>query len=240
MRLGVNIDHVATLRQARRGHEPEPIAAGLAAQSAGAHGITVHLRQDRRHIQERDIQLLKEVLTIPLNVECAPSPETMQLLGSIRPHWITLVPETREELTTLGGLDVAFLQSHLRQVIGDYHDADIRTSLFIDADAEQVRASAKLEVDAVEFNTGPYSELPLGANPAPLLAALKENCRLASRLGLAVLAGHGLNLRNVGAIAAIPEIFELNIGHSIVARSVLVGIESAVKEMLQAINEPDA
>ncbi|MDR2697238.1 MAG: pyridoxine 5'-phosphate synthase [Holophagales bacterium] len=239
MRLGVNIDHVATLRQARGGHEPEPIAAALAAQGAGAHTITVHMRQDRRHIQERDIRILKELLLIPLNVECAATPEALEMVASMRPQWVTLVPETREELTTQGGLDIAFLQSHLRQIIRDYHASDIRVSIFIDANTDQVKTAAKLEADAVEFNTGSYAGLSLGTNPEPLLAALKENCRLASRLELEVLAGHGLNLRNVGPIAAIPEIMELNIGHSIISRSVFVGIEQAVREMLKAIREPD-
>ncbi|MDR1840352.1 MAG: pyridoxine 5'-phosphate synthase [Holophagales bacterium] len=239
MRLGVNIDHVATLRQARGGHEPDPVTAALAAQSAGAHSITVHLRQDRRHIQERDVRLLKEMLSIPLNVECAATPESLETVVSMRPLWVTLVPETREELTTQGGLDVAFLQSHLRQMIRDYHASEIRVSIFVDAVAEQVKTAAKLEADAVEFNTGPYTDLPLTTNPDSLLAALKENCRLASRLELGVLAGHGLNLRNVGPIASVPEIMELNIGHSIVARSVFVGIEQAVREMLKAIREPD-
>ena len=239
MRLGVNIDHVATLRQLRGGHEPEPVAAALAAQSAGAHSITVHLRQDRRHIQERDIRILKEMLSIPLNVECAATPEALEVVASIRPQWVTLVPETREELTTQGGLDIAFLQAHLRQIIRDYRASDIRVSFFIDAIAEQVKTAAKLEADAVEFNTGQYVDLPPGTNPEPLLAILKENCRLASRLELGVLAGHGLNLRNVGPIAVIPEIQELNIGHSIVGRSVFVGMEQAVREMLKAIREPD-
>ncbi|MCL1893802.1 MAG: pyridoxine 5'-phosphate synthase [Holophagaceae bacterium] len=239
MRLGVNIDHIATIRQVRGGREPEPIAAALVAQSAGAHGITVHLRQDRRHIQDRDISLLKELLAIPLNVECAASPEILELLSSVRPQWVTLVPETREELTTQGGLDVAFLQSHLRQIVRDYHTTDIRVSLFIDANQEQVKAAAKLEADAVEFNTGQYADLPQGINPTPMLSVFRENCRLASRLELGVLAGHGLNLRNVGLIAAIPEIMELNIGHSIVGRSVFVGLELAVKEMLTAINDPE-
>jgi pyridoxine 5-phosphate synthase len=239
MRLGVNIDHVATLRQARGGAEPEPIAAALAAQSAGAHGITVHLRQDRRHIQDRDVQLLKEVLAVPLNVECAPSPETLEMLSLLRPQWVTLVPETREELTTQGGLDAAFLQSHLRQIIRGYRDADVRVSLFIDINAEQVKMAAKLEADAVEFNTGEYAELPIGAAPMQLLASLRENSRLANRLEMRVLAGHGLNLRNVGPIAAIDEISELNIGHSIIGRSIFVGVGQAVKEMLKAIKEPE-
>ena len=239
MRLGVNIDHVATLRQVRGGREPEPAVAALAAQSAGAHSITVHLRQDRRHIQERDIRILKEMVSIPLNVECAATPEALEVVASMRPYCVTLVPETREELTTQGGLDAAFLQTHLRQIIRDYRASDIRVSIFIDPIAEQVKTAAKLEADAVEFNTGAYADLPPGTNPEPLLATLKENCRLASRLELGVLAGHGLNLRNVGPVAAITEIMELNIGHSIVSRSVFVGMEQAVREMLKAIREPD-
>ena len=239
MRLGVNIDHVATLRQVRGGRDPEPIAAALAAQSAGAHGITVHLRQDRRHIQERDIRLLKEMISIPLNIECAATPEALDTVVQMRPQWVTLVPETREEVTTQGGLDAIFLQSGLRQLIRDYHASDIRVSIFIDANADQVKAVAKLEADAVEFNTGLYADLPQTTNPEPVLATIRENCRLASRLELGVLAGHGLNLRNVGPIAATPEILELNIGHSIVSQAIFKGFERAVREMLDAIRKPD-
>jgi pyridoxine 5-phosphate synthase len=197
------------------------------------------LRQDRRHIQERDIHLLKELLALPLNIECAATPEAFEVVGSMRPQWVTLVPETREELTTQGGLDIAFLQSHLRQLIRDYHSSDIRVSVFIDSNIDQVRTAAKLEVDAVEFNTGQYADLPAGSSPEPLLLALRENCRLAARLELGVIAGHGLNTRNIGPVAAISEIQEVNIGHSIVSRSVLVGMEQAVREMLKAIREPD-
>jgi pyridoxine 5-phosphate synthase len=240
MRLGVNIDHVATLRQVRGGREPEPIAAALAAQSAGAHGVTVHLRQDRRHIQERDIRLLKEMLSIPLNIECAATPEAFDVVAPMRPQWVTLVPETREEVTTQGGLDAVFLQSNLRQQIRDYHASDIRVSLFVDANPDQVKMAAKLEADAVEFNTAQYADLPPATNPEPVLATIRENCRLASRLELGVLAGHGLNLRNVGPIAATPEILELNIGHSIASQSIFKGFERAVREMLEAIGKPDA
>ena len=236
-RLGVNIDHVATLRQARSGHEPEPIAAALLAQSAGAHGITVHLRGDRRHIQERDVRVLREVLAVPLNVECAASPEAMAAIVPLKPHWVTLVPETREELTTQGGLDVVFLQGHLRSVIRELRTSDIRVSLFIDPQLEQVKMASRIEADAVEFNTGVYADLPAGSDPGPELERLRESARLASRVGLGVLAGHGLDLRNVGPIAAIPEIRELNIGHSIIGRAVLVGLERAVQEMLAAIAE---
>jgi pyridoxine 5-phosphate synthase len=234
-RLGVNIDHVATLRQARGGHEPEPLAAALLAQSAGAHGITVHLRADRRHIQERDVRLLKDVLVVPLNVECAAAPESIATVVAYQPQWATLVPETREELTTQGGLDVVFLQAHLRTAVRDLHSSDVRVSLFIDPSLDQVRMAAKLEVDAIELNTGLFADLPLGSDPSAELNRLRESARLATRLGLRVIAGHGLDLRNVAAITAIPEIQELNIGHSIVGRSVLVGFESAVREMLQAI-----
>lgn len=239
-RLGVNIDHVATLRQARSGHEPEPVAAGLLAQSAGAHGITVHLRADRRHIQERDVRLLHDVLSVPLNVECAASPDMLESVVPLKPQWVTLVPETREELTTQGGLDVIFIQGHLRSVIRELRSSDIRVSLFIDPQLDQVKMASRIEADAVEFNTGVYADLPLGADPTPELDRLKESARLAARLGLKVLAGHGLTLQNVGPIAAIPEIFELNIGHSIVGRAVLVGLERAVQEMLAAITEARA
>lgn len=240
IRLGVNIDHVATIRQARSGHEPEPVAAALLAQSAGAHGITVHLRGDRRHIQERDVRLLREVLSVPLNVECAASPDAMEAIVPLKPHWVTLVPETREELTTQGGLDVVFLQAHLRTVIRELRTSDIRVSLFIDPQLDQVKMASRIEADAVEFNTGVYADLPPGSDPGPELERLRESARLATRLGLRVLAGHGLNLQNVGPIVAISEIQELNIGHSLIGRAVLVGLERAVQEMQAAIAEAGA
>jgi pyridoxine 5-phosphate synthase len=233
----VNIDHVATIRQARGGHEPEPVAAALVAQGAGAHGITVHLRSDRRHIQDRDVRLLKDVLVTPLNVECAATAEALEAVVPIKPAWVTLVPETREELTTQGGLDVLFLHAHLRQIIRELHTSDIRVSLFVDPVAEQVKMSAKLEADAVEFNTGVYADLTPGSDPGAELGRLKEASRLASKLGLKVLAGHGLTLQNVRAVAAIPEIEELNIGHSIIGRALLVGLDEAVREMQTAIDE---
>ena len=237
IRLGVNIDHVATIRQARGGHEPEPVTAALLAQGAGAHGITVHLRADRRHIQERDVRLLKEVLVIPLNVECAATTEALEAVVPIKPAWVTLVPETREELTTQGGLDVLFLHVHLRQIIRELHTSEIRVSLFVDPHPEQVKMSAKVEADAVEFNTGIYADLPQGADPGPELGRLREASRLASRLGLKVLAGHGLTLQNAGAIAAITEVEELNIGHSIIGRAMMIGLDQAVREMQTTIDE---
>ncbi|WP_243301650.1 pyridoxine 5'-phosphate synthase [Geothrix oryzisoli] len=237
LRLGVNIDHVATLRQARGGHEPEPVAAALLAQSAGAHGITVHLRGDRRHIQDRDLRVLKEVLAIPLNVECAATPESLEAVVPFRPSWITLVPESREELTTQGGLDAIFLQGMLRPVIRELHSAGIHASLFVDPVLDQVKMAAKLEADAVELNTGVYSDLPMDSDATLELGRIRDAARLGSRLGLRVLAGHGLNLQNVGPIAAISEIEELNIGHSLIGRAVLVGLERSVEEMLAALAE---
>jgi len=239
-RLGVNIDHVATLRQARGSHEPEPVAAALLAQSAGAHGITIHLRADRRHIQERDARLLKEVLAIPLNIEVAATADGLEAAVPVKPAWVTLVPETREEPTTQGGLDVLFLNAHLRQTIRELHASQIRVSLFVDPQPDQLKMAAKLEADAVEFNTSAYADLAPGSDPATELARLREAARLGSRLGLKVLAGHGLNLQNVGPIAAIPEIEELNIGHSIVGRAILVGMERAVREMLALTSEGPA
>jgi pyridoxine 5-phosphate synthase len=237
LRLGVNIDHVATLRQARGGHEPEPVAAALLAQSAGAHGITVHLRSDRRHIQDRDLRVLKDVLAIPLNVECAATPEALEAIVPCRPSWVTLVPESREELTTQGGLDAIFLQGMLRPVIRELRSADIRVSLFVDPVLDQVKMAAKLEADAVELNTGTYSDLPMDSDATLELGRIRDAARLGSRLGLRLLAGHGLNLQNVGPIAAISEIEELNIGHSLIGRAVLVGLERSVEEMLTAMAE---
>lgn len=237
LRLGVNVDHVATLRQARGGHEPEPVAAALLAQSAGAHGITVHLRADRRHIQDRDLRVLKEVLAIPLNVECAATPDALEAVIPAKPSWVTLVPESREELTTQGGLDAIFLQGMLKPVIRELHSAGIRVSLFVDPVVDQIKMAAKLEADAVELNTGLYSDLPMDSDATLELSRLKESARLGNRLGLRVLAGHGLNLQNVGPIAAIPEVEELNIGHSLIGRSILVGLDRAVEEMLATMAE---
>lgn len=239
-RLGVNIDHVATLRQVRLGHEPEPVAAALIAQGAGAHGITLHLRGDKRHIQERDVRLLREVLAVPLTVECAATPEALESLVPVKPDWVTLVPETRDELAAQGGLDVIFLQAHLRQAVRELHTSDIRVCLSIDPQMEQVKMASRLEADAVELNTGGYANLARGTDASGELERLRESSKLASRLGLKVLAGHGLNLGNVSAVAALPEVEEVNIGHSIIARAVLVGLERAVQEILAAIREARA
>ena len=231
MRLGVNIDHVATVRQARLAPEPEPVAAAVLAELAGAHGITVHLRGDRRHIQERDLELLRQIVATKLNLEMAATPEMIDIAARVKPHQVTLVPEQPEELTTTGGLDVARHVAALRIVVQSIRRAGIRTSLFIDADSAQVQGAAEVGADAIEINTGPYADAAEDARTEhrDQVAGAADT---AAEAGLEVLAGHGLTYQNVGPIAAIAAIEELNIGHSIVARAVLVGMERAVREML--------
>ena len=231
MRLGVNIDHVATVRQARLAPEPEPVAAAVLAELAGAHGITVHLRGDRRHIQERDLELLRQVVATKLNLEMAATPEMIDIAARVKPHQVTLVPEQPEELTTTGGLDVVRHRAALRIVVESVRRAGIRTSLFVDADLSQVQQSAEVGADAIEINTGPYADAAEDAR-AEQVERVAGAVAAAAERGLEVLAGHGLTYQNVGPIAAIPTIAELNIGHSIVARAVLVGMERAVREML--------
>ena len=231
MRLGVNIDHVATVRQARLTSEPEPVAAAVLAELAGAHGITVHLRGDRRHIQERDLELLRQVVATKLNLEMAATPEMIDIAARVKPHQVTLVPEQPEELTTTGGLDVVRHRAALRIVVESVRRAGIRTSLFVDADLSQVQQSAEVGADAIEINTGPYADAAEDAR-AEQLERVAGAVAAAAERGLEVLAGHGLTYQNVGPIAAIAAIEELNIGHSIVARAVLVGMERAVREML--------
>ena len=231
MHLGVNIDHVATVRQARMAREPEPITAALLAELAGAHGITVHLRGDRRHIQERDLELLRQVVATKLNVEMAATAEMIGIAARVRPDQVTLVPEQPQELTTTGGLDVVRHADGLERAVGSLRGAGIRTSLFIDTDVSQIERAAQVGAQAVEINTGPYADAPEegGVEDRDLVA---QAAAAARDQGLEVLAGHGLTYRNVGPIAAIAAIEELNIGHSIVARAVLVGMERAVREML--------
>ena len=231
MRLGVNIDHVATVRQARLAPEPEPVAAAVLAELAGAHGITVHLRGDRRHIQERDLELLRQVVATKLNLEMAATPEMIDIAARVKPHQVTLVPEQPEELTTTGGLDVVRHRAALRIVVESVRRAGIRTSLFVDADLSQVQQSAEVGADAIEINTGPYADAAEDAR-AEQVERVAAAAAAAGEQGMEVLAGHGLTYQNVGPIAAIAAIEELNIGHSIVARAVLVGMERAVREML--------
>ena len=237
MRLGVNIDHVATVRQARRAREPEPIAAALLAELAGAEGITVHLRGDRRHIQERDIELLREVISTRLNVEMAATAEMVRITSRVKPDQVSLVPERPDELTTTGGLDVAgAAQAQVSRAIAGLTKAGISVSLFIDADPVQVRAARATGAGAIEINTGPYADARTDRARKTALTRVADAARLASDEGLEVLAGHGLTYVNVQPIAAIQEIAEVNIGHSLIARAVLVGMDRAVREMIALLN----
>lgn len=233
MRLFINIDHVATVRQARRTDEPEPVAAAVLAELGGADGITVHLREDRRHIQDRDVELLRRTIRSPMNLEIANVPEMEALALAFAPHQITLVPERREEITTEGGLDVAG-SPDLGAAVRRYASAGIRTSLFIDPDPDAIRRSADIGVDAIELHTGEYANAQ-GEALDDQMARLTAAARLGRELGLDVHAGHGLTYENVTPVAAIADCEELNIGHSVVSRSVFVGIEQAVAEMKQLI-----
>lgn len=230
--LGVNIDHVATIRQARRVSEPDPIAAAVLAELAGCHGITVHLREDRRHIQERDVTILRKVVQTKLNLEMAATAEMIAFARDLRPDQTTLVPEKREELTTEGGLDVITQQEGLTKAVESLSEAGIRVSLFIDPALDQIEAASKTGAPFIELHTGEYARAKSEANIERELARLKEATSKAVALGLRVNAGHGLNYRNVTPVASIPQVEELNIGHSIVSRAVLVGMEMAVREML--------
>lgn len=233
LRLFVNIDHVATVRQARRGLEPDPVAAARLCEQAGADGITAHLREDRRHIQDRDVERLTEVLVTPLNFECAATDEMLRLAERLRPQEVTLVPERREEVTTEGGLAVRANVTLLADAVSRLRAAGVRSSLFIDADPDAIHAAAELGADAVELHTGPYAHHP---DDPRRLADLREGARLGRALGLAVHAGHGLSVGNVGPVAAIPGIEELNIGHAIVSRALFVGLEQAVREVRAAMD----
>jgi pyridoxine 5-phosphate synthase len=231
MRLAVNIDHVATVREARKAREPDPVAAAVLAELAGAEGITVHLRSDRRHIKERDLVLLRQVVATKLNVEMAATAEMASIAAHVKPDQVTFVPEHPNELTTEGGLDVVSHARVVNETADRLREAGIRVSIFIDPDPRQVTASQEVGANAIEINTGAYSD----ARPHDRAARL-EQIRLAAhearRAKLEVLAGHGLTYVNVRPIAAIPEIVELNIGHSIVSRAVLVGMDRAVREMM--------
>jgi pyridoxine 5-phosphate synthase len=233
--LGVNIDHVATVRQARRVAEPDPVHAAVLAELGGAHGITVHLRADRRHIQDRDVEILRQTVRTRLNVEMAATQEMVRIALTVKPDQVTLVPERREEVTTEGGLDVVLNSVQLKPVVKTLHDGGIRVSVFVDPDLEQVKESHRLDAHAVEINTAAYADARDDKAREAALRKTVDAARLARRLGLVVHAGHGLTYRNVGALAAISEFSELNIGHSIVARALLVGMERAVREMLDAM-----
>jgi pyridoxine 5-phosphate synthase len=231
-RLYINIDHVATLRQARRGKDPDPVAAASECEAAGADGITAHLREDRRHMQDDDIEKLKKSVKTYFNLEMACVAEMLELARRLKPEQVTLVPERREEITTEGGLDIVSDPARIRNSVEALSGAGIRVSLFIDPTRVAVEQSKKLGVPAIELHTGSYSHNP---DSEAALDALRDSARRAADLGLAVHAGHGLNLRNVAAVAAIPEIEELNIGHSIISRALFVGLDRAVREMGEAM-----
>jgi pyridoxine 5-phosphate synthase len=237
-RLGVNVDHVATLRQARRTTYPDPVTAAAIAELAGAGQITIHLREDRRHIQERDLRILRETVQTLLNLEMAATQEMVKIAYEHKPDVVTLVPERREELTTEGGLDVAGQREPLAKIIKNLKDGDIPVSLFIDPDLDQVRASHKVNADRIELHTGRYCEARNERERTRELGRIVDAAKAAARLGMTVAAGHGLNYDNVLPIARIEEIDELNIGHSIVARAVLVGFERAVREMVELMRNP--
>jgi pyridoxine 5-phosphate synthase len=232
----VNIDHIATLREARKAREPEPLAAALVAEMAGARGITVHLRSDRRHIKERDLALLRQAIGTKLNVEMAVTDDMARVALEVRPDQVTLVPERPQELTTEGGLDVVAHASAVKDFTARMHQGGIRVSIFLDADADQVRAAKSAGADAVEINTGKYAEATSAIDAE--LARIGESAALAHRQGLEVLAGHGLNYTNVEAITRVREIVELNIGHSIVARAAIVGMDRAVRDMVSLLASP--
>ena len=233
IRLGVNVDHVATLRQARRIDTPDPVQAALLAERGGADGITVHLREDRRHIQERDVELLRERIRTNLNLEMAVTEEMVRLAERFRPDDACFVPERREELTTEGGLDVVAHRARIKEAVKRFQAHGIRVSLFIDPERSQIEASREAGAHGVEIHTGRYCDV--SGDKTRELEQVAAAAALAHRLGLEVHGGHGLNYQNVLPIARIPEIVELNIGHSIVARAVMVGMERAVGEMKQIL-----
>jgi pyridoxine 5-phosphate synthase len=228
--LGVNIDHVATLRQARRARYPDPVHAALAAEQAGADNITLHLREDRRHIQDRDVRALRELLQTRMNLECAVTDEMLAIARDVRPADCCLVPERREEVTTEGGLDVAGQLQRVTQACKGLAEAGVRVALFIDADPRQIDAAAQAGAPVIELHTGAYAGAE-GAALAHEFESLRAGARHAASLGLEVHAGHGLHYHNVELIAAIPEVVELNIGHAIIARSVFDGLATAVRDM---------
>ncbi len=233
--LGVNIDHIATIRQARRTVEPDPVAAAVLAELGGADGITVHLREDRRHIQDRDVRLLRQTVRTHLNLEMAPTDEMVAIALDIKPDYVTLVPEKREEVTTEGGLDIVGQSRRLAEIVDKLQSDGIPVSLFIDAEISQVEASANVKAQFIELHTGQYAEANSEASREQELAVLAKGCDQAIASGLRVNAGHGLTYWNVHPVACIPGMEELNIGHTIISRAALVGLERAVRDMKQAM-----
>lgn len=229
--LGVNIDHVATVRQARRTYEPDPVWAAVLAELGGADGITIHLREDRRHIQERDLRILRETVTVKLNLEMACDSGVLAIACQVRPDQVTLVPERREEVTTEGGLDLCGQMSKARDAMAQLAEAGISVSMFLDPEPRQIEAAAKLEADAVELHTGQYALAKPGRQQDAQCETLRQAGALVRQLGMTLHAGHGLTYRNVRPVAQIDDMHELNIGHSIIARALMVGLPRAVREM---------
>lgn len=235
-RLGVNVDHVATIRQARGGVEPDPIAAAVLVELAGADGLVVHLREDRRHVQDRDLSLLREIIQTKLDLEIAAEESMVKIALKVKPHLVTLVPERRQELTTEGGLEVAGHRERVQTLVNLLHDGGIPVSLFIEPDLNQVKAAHKIGADYVELHTGGYANAKRLKEEQTELDSITQAAKLAYKLGIGVNAGHGLTYRNVKRLTQIPEIVEFNIGHSIIARAILVGLERAVREMKELVS----
>lgn len=236
MRLGVNIDHVATVREARKINEPDPVAAAVIVELAGADGIVCHLREDRRHLSDRDLVLLKEVVKSHLNLEMAAIPEMIKIASRVQPGMATLVPEKRAEITTEGGLDIVNNFSLIKDTVMKLRESNIIVSLFIDPELEQIKASARAGADYVELHTGKYAEAVSANDQEDELSTLQSMAYAASKLGLSVSAGHGLNYYNVQEVAGLDKIEELNIGHSIIGRAIFTGLETAVREMKRLIS----
>jgi len=237
IRLGVNIDHVATLRQARGTRYPDPVYAALIAQENGADGITLHLREDRRHIQERDIELIQQVLLTRLNLEAAVSDDMIKYAEKIKPTFCCFVPEKRQELTTEGGLDVIAQEARIKEATVHLQSKGIEVSLFIDPDMKQIEAAARCQASIIEIHTGAYADAQSRGERDKELKRIIQAAQFAKKTGLCVNAGHGLNYQNVQAIACIPELHELNIGHGIIAKSIFTGLEAAVREMKRLMIE---
>jgi len=235
MRLGVNIDHIATVREARKTDEPDPVAGAVLADLGGADGIVVHLREDRRHIHDRDLDILRKVVNSSLNLEMAATDQMVEIALEARPDLITLVPERREEVTTEGGLDAVGQKERLAEVVARLSKGGLRVSLFIDPDVSQVEASSAAGAQVIEIHTGHYANSRNSISREQELARIVKAARAGRRVGLEVSAGHGLTYHNVGPVAAIPEIEELNIGHSIISRAVLTGMQQAVSDMAAVI-----
>jgi pyridoxine 5-phosphate synthase len=233
VRLGVNVDHVATVREARKTYEPDPVSAAVASEMAGADQITAHLREDRRHIQNRDIRLIREVVNTSLNLEMAATAEMQEIALALKPDSACFVPEKREEVTTEGGLNLVDAPDSLADMVNTLKDADIMVTAFIDPALDQIQRAARLHFDAIEIHTGTYANAKNSAEREGELTKIKEAANAAKHLGLAVHAGHGLNYHNTTAILEVPHLEELNIGHSIIARAIFVGMERAVRDMLR-------